>query len=254
MRRSGECRRGACTRRIDRAGLCAQHYRTSADRGYIDPTPTRNHITALNEAGMSFQAIATEAAMTEQGIYYILRGSQTVQKATAQRILRIPIGGAGLVPCLGSRRRVQALAVMGWTQKDIAARIGEAHKHLSQFIQRERISADKASRIAAVYDQLSMTHGPSQRSRVRAKAAGWLPPLAWDDIDDPNETPELKPEGYVSFIDRYTELVEMGLSHTQIAPRMGIRYESLARGLARYGVEIPESVWSLAWKHGELTA
>lgn len=254
MRKPGECRRKACTRRIDRAGLCPQHYRTSTERGYVDPTPTRQHIYALNESGMSYRAIAAEAAMTAQGIYYLLHGSTTIQKATAQRILRIPIGGDGLVPCLGARRRIQALAVMGWPQKEIAARIGETHKHLSQFIQRERITADKARRIAAVYDQLSMTQGPSQQCRERAKAAGWLPPLAWDDIDDPDETPDLGHDGWVSFMDRYTELRDMGLSHTQIAPRMGIRYESLARGLARHGVEIPGSVWSLAWAHGELTA
>lgn len=236
MRRAGQCRRQTCTRRIDRAGLCAQHYRASTDRGYIDATPVRQHITALNNAGMSYRAIAIEAAMTEQGVYYVLRGGQTVQKATAQRILRIPIGGDGLVPCLGTRRRIKSLAVMGWPQKVIAERIGETDKHVSQFIRRDRISADKARRVKAVYDELCMTEGPSNSCRVRARAAGWLPPLAWDDIDDPHETPNLT-EQRVPFIERYLEMRDvLNLSDPQIADRMGIQLDSLAVSLRRNGI------------------
>jgi hypothetical protein len=34
------------------------------------------------------------------------------------------------------------------------------------------------------------------RARNLAARHGWLPPLAWDDIDDPNETPDFGADDY----------------------------------------------------------
>jgi hypothetical protein len=50
-----------------------------------------------------------------------------------------------------------------------------------------------AEAILALYDDLSMTpaDGPGAwRALSDARKHGWAPPLAWDDIDDPNETPD----------------------------------------------------------------
>ncbi len=234
MRREGKCRRTTCGRRIERSGLCAQHYRASNNRGYIDATPVRQHITALNNAGMSYRDIALDAAMTATGIFYIVNSGRTVQKATADRILRIPIGGDGLVPCIGTRRRIQALAALGWPQKTLAARIGEREKHVSQFMRRERITADKARRVKAVFAELCMTEGPSDQCRKRARALGWFPPLAWDDIDNPDENPDLT-EQPATFMDRYLEMRDtLQLTDPQIAARMGIQLQSLHVNLRRH--------------------
>jgi hypothetical protein len=51
-----------------------------------------------------------------------------------------------------------------------------------------------ASRWRAVdtmYQELSMQPGPSVHTARRAKAAGWVTPLAWDNIDNPNEAPSV---------------------------------------------------------------
>lgn len=42
---------------------------------------------------------------------------------------------------------------------------------------------DTAEAVKRAYDALSMTPGPSSLTAARAKKAGWLPPLAWEDID-----------------------------------------------------------------------
>jgi cobalamin biosynthesis protein CbiG len=47
-----------------------------------------------------------------------------------------------------------------------------------------------AVRMAALYDELSATPGPSEVAARHARERGWAPPLAWDDIDDPEDRPQ----------------------------------------------------------------
>lgn len=237
-RPDAECRRPNCTNRVDRVGLCEKHYRASKDRGYIDSAAIRQHITALNDTGMSLRAIAYEAAMTEYGIRLILENTR-VQKNTADRIFAIPVGGGnGLVAALGARRRVQSLAAIGWPQCEVAARIGERPKHLSQFLQNNQIRADKVRRIKAVFDELCTKPGPSEQSRRYAQRAGWPPPLAWDDdtIDDPKAKPQHDARRHVVFAERYEELREFkGVEKAaDIAEHLEMKVENAERQIARY--------------------
>ena len=139
---------------------------------------------------------------------------------------------------LGTARRIKALVAIGYTQADIAERIGWSPAHLSKLLDEDgMVSASTARTIDALYRQLCMTPGPSDRARQRAKKLGWAPPLAWDDIDDPAETPNIGAERRVSFAERYTEMRELGLANHEIAARMGIHPESLERQLHRYGLK-----------------
>lgn len=100
----------------------------------------------------------------------------------------------------GARRRLQALAALGWTTVEIGAELGITGEAV-QFIRdvdSHRMYRATADRIAAVYDRLSMRVPPKwtrYRTRVQTLALrrGWAPPLAWDDdeIDDPGARPNL---------------------------------------------------------------
>lgn len=96
---------------------------------------------------------------------------------------------------LGSRRRIQALAAMGYAMTDLSTRLGLSRTYLSQILKGRLIRNDTAAVIARLYDELSMTpseHPLATRARRHAQAAGWAPPLAWDDIDNddaPAEAP-----------------------------------------------------------------
>lgn len=94
------------------------------------------------------------------------------------------------VPALGARRRVQALAWMGWPNREIARRIGCSPRSLPTLLSRGRISARLAHRIADVYEQLSTVLGPSRIAAAKARQLGFAPPLAWDDIDNERERPK----------------------------------------------------------------
>lgn len=94
-------------------------------------------------------------------------------------------------------RRLQALACLGWTFDDVGRRAGVTKTY--EITHRPTIRRSTAEAIARVYDELSMRIPPQttrvQRStvaRTKAWAArnGWLPPLAYDDIDNPETTTE----------------------------------------------------------------
>lgn len=97
------------------------------------------------------------------------------------------------IDATGTRRRIQALMVLGWPLRTIMAdKLGYSPKsYPHRLATAPRVTPGLAKRVAALYDELSMTPGPSKRTRNRALQAGFLPPLAWDDdrIDDPTYQP-----------------------------------------------------------------
>jgi hypothetical protein len=102
------------------------------------------------------------------------------------------------VDATGTRRRVQALCVLGWSTTQIAERIDMVQNQLWMTTQQETVYRSTAARVAEIYDVLSMSVPPTtttserisvSRTKSHAIRAGWAPPLAWDDIDDPNEQP-----------------------------------------------------------------
>jgi hypothetical protein len=95
------------------------------------------------------------------------------------------------VEVVGTRRRVQALSRIGWSQPEVCRRIDRHPTMLTTALSRGRITAATAFRVAEVYAELSPSEGPSEAARARAQRAGWAPPIAWEDvdIDDPQSRP-----------------------------------------------------------------
>ncbi|MEU4590069.1 hypothetical protein [Micromonospora aurantiaca (nom. illeg.)] len=91
----------------------------------------------------------------------------------------------------GTRRRLQALAVLGWRWTDIAARRGVTWQSIQIVALGGRnVHRTTAAEVAAVYRDLSTRPGPSRITAARAAAKGWHGPLAWHDIDDPACVPD----------------------------------------------------------------
>jgi hypothetical protein len=102
--------------------------------------------------------------------------------------------GEQLVSSIGTRRRLRALAAIGWTFGEIGTELGGWNHTTVQKLASERSDQCWLSTVQAVrgvYDRLSMTPGCSAYARNRAARQGWLPPLAWDDemIEDPDYVP-----------------------------------------------------------------
>jgi hypothetical protein len=112
--------------------------------------------------------------------------------------------GPRLVDITGTRRRVEALQVLGWSMTEQSRLLGHEPSYLRKAITTTRtgkVQQKTARAVADLYERLCMSvaHDPEQRrqgwnasrerTKRRALALGFVPPLGWDDIDDPDEVP-----------------------------------------------------------------
>lgn len=150
---------------------------------------------------------------------------------------------------LGTRRRIQALVALGWCYPELAARSGVSGAQVHKWAKGGAyIRATSRDKIVGLYEALSMTHPPSdtpaQRrnakyARTIAAKRGWPPPLAWDDIDDPNERPDM---GVDSSLYRSSELVaeweflrRSGVSMHTAAGQLGVSVSAIEKAIERVG-------------------
>lgn len=110
------------------------------------------------------------------------------------------------VDATGTRRRIQALMCLGWSQSALERRSGIQQKVLSDHLYRDYVSTRSRDRIAELYEQLSHLIPPTEnagqrisvnKARAYARRHGWAPPLAWDDIDNDPEPATAEPSGAV---------------------------------------------------------
>lgn len=96
-------------------------------------------------------------------------------------------GNPRLVPVEPTRRKVQALAWLGWSLADMAKDFGTSQQALQKSLRKDMIRRTTAAKVDGWYLDHEMTHAPdtpySRRTRAAARRAGWLPPLAWEDIE-----------------------------------------------------------------------
>lgn len=219
-------------------GLCHKHYDLDPQRGYVDPTAARERLALLRSRGVTI-AMLGKHGLSKFGV----RGIETadrIRRITEIKVMSVPVP-AELVPtcadvdATGTARRIQALVAMGWPQSLIAAELGTAQNAVSAMALRQKVTAERAIAVRELFGRWAMTPGPSNVSRTRARSKGWVTILGWNDIDDPDETPNLRTDEKVSFPDKYHELRHhVGLPNEQIAEVMGIELKSLERQLHRY--------------------
>ena len=124
-----------------------------------------------------------------------------VTGATARKLLAVTpdsstLAAQGRVNGRGTRRRLQALAAIGWNHHEIARRLGYPRWKVNKALEGAYVDIRVHDDIAALYDELwdqqPPTHTRAQRvgrsyALTVARRHGWLPPLAWDDIDTDDE-------------------------------------------------------------------
>lgn len=193
------CTHKTCTAPAQSRKLCESHYRKRVRMGiygYRDAGPTRDHVAALRSLGWTWQAIGNAAGLSNYVAHHIGNStSKRVLPESERAILGIPLtpyDSQRSVDSAGTRRRVQALAWMGWTCAEVARRAGTTESTLrTLMLPSRRISYRLARQVAAVYDDLSMKTGPSKAAAGQARGFGFAPPMAWNDhtINDPNTKP-----------------------------------------------------------------
>ncbi len=163
----------------------------------VPAQPIRDHIATLKTYGMTLDDIADASGLPAPTLESILYRQgraelqQTVIRDTARRLwaVQAPLW----VTAAGARRRLQALAVAGWSMSAVSRLTGASAATLC-YIRNGDVAASVRTRrvIGLAYRRLT-TDAPftpaSARTRKHAEAMGWAPGLAWDSIDDPNDRP-----------------------------------------------------------------
>lgn len=246
-----KCSRSKCTRlsRSIRTGLCEIHAKNSdASMGFVDATLLKEHYTALQQAGMSVVAIAQASGINRSTLYRLgawesghAWGSGWCEMETYRRVMAIPVPevmteSAVRVHGIGTRRRLQALAAIGYSASHVGREFGISGSAVALTMKHEYVNASTAARVKELFDRWQLTPGPSDAVRRLAKRRGYLPPLAWDEdtIDDPNAQPyDMTVVDPNAWYEDYLELKELGKSDELIAERLGYSLDTLKTKLWR---------------------
>lgn len=170
---------------------------------YLSAEPVRRHVEELLAGGMTYTAIAERAGVSVTTVEDAGREQSEVHRVTAEAILGVPLTPhpEGQIDATGTRRRLQALATLGWSQNAIVAESVHTGTPLTLSVVRYIMAGTSPTvrvrtrdAVASLYERCSMIRPAPSRAvsmaRAIARREGYLPPLAWNDIDDPNEQPE----------------------------------------------------------------
>lgn len=264
--RCGSCRREQKNwrqRHAARMKAYGRDHRISPPR--VDAGPAREHLRALLDAGCGLERVS-EASGVGRGVLADLaygrrgkarkqRSAMTIRADHAARLLSTTVGDVerGLVNATGTRRRLQALVTIGWTQTELAHRLGVLVTNLNKTITGRHpvVLASTAHNVADLYDRLSMTPKTgtwANHARKIAAEHGWMPPLAWDDIDNDPSPPVAPDSGAddelaisyaceglpvkLTLTERRAAVARLHtkrLSDKQIADRLGITSQTVLR-------------------------
>lgn len=207
-----QCRCPGCTAANTAASNEMHRARTFGRwQPYIDAEPARAHIQALRSEGVGVDQIAKLAGLSSSHVRGLIYPSaqgkppfQKVRRETAMRIMAVSVdvtsrAANSRIDATGTRRRLQALIAVGWTQAWLARDLGRSPTNLRRSMTSDAVTTRTAQLVSDMYerlwdaeppDQLASQRRASETARAQAARQAWLPPLAWDDIgEDPEPDP-----------------------------------------------------------------
>lgn len=170
------------------------------------PGPVAKQVRALLATGVTLTGLSEATGVSYAALVRIVSDSPPayVRASTVELIRDFStdhLAPQVLVPPHGTVRRLRALVALGWTSTELAGRLGLTGEGVG-LILAGPTTVRHATRVAVekLYAELSMTvprsrdryrRGVITRTRARAKANGWAPPLAWEDekLDNPKARP-----------------------------------------------------------------
>lgn len=217
---------------------------------YVPLEPVLRHVEILRTAGLSVTAIAAAAGLSKVALRSAMtHGHAVISAEKAQRILAVrarldEYPDDTFIPAVGTRRRLRALACMGWAAVQLASESGLPVSTVVKLRAGDvdSVRAWMARAVCGSYARLSGAAAPSgptaTRTRADAGRRGWVPPIAWDDaaIDDPAAVPDLgEYTGRALAVAEDVEFIRSttGASLNVIAERLGISRDALDQNLVR---------------------
>lgn len=150
----------------------------------------------------TYQQLADWSGVSFSQVYRAINDGPT-HRVNASTWLRLNnINPAPVATLIGLTRRLQALQRLGYSSPRICAEIGmtlNGIKPLRDGTATGPINHEHRDAIVDLYNRWHMTNPATDttnqrksvtRARNHAEAMGWMPPLAWDDIDDETQRPD----------------------------------------------------------------
>jgi hypothetical protein len=215
-----KCRCRPCT---DAARLAEARRRKAQafgryDSGRTDAAPVREHLKMLMANGVSLRRASELTGISMSTLGYIVYGRKERGEGPRKRVLkRVALAVLTIQPSLetaapqrivdgtGSRRRIEALATLGYSVASTVRRVGMIRNNAYPLMHKGAgIEAVTAIKIRELYDELwNKPYEPDEwrqkiaanRTRNMAAQKGWAPPLAWD--DETIDNPKARPRGVV---------------------------------------------------------
>lgn len=184
---------------------------------YVPILRAVSHIRTLQRYGHNYQWIGRTAGVSPRTIwklntFHVDRcGAAIEAKILAVRPDFDSLADGHVIPATGVRRRIQALATLGWSQRELSRRLGLHPDNVSKFMESDGVMMRTHRRVAALYDEMWNTPAPTEthnqrvqvsRIKNRARGLGWVPPMGWDDIDTDPEPPVDDLEDFGDYIDQ----------------------------------------------------
>lgn len=208
------CRQRGCNKPIHRRKLCRQHYFYERTRRElegevvsrkVDPGRAHDHLQELVRLGHSARTLSyLSGGVNRNVIGRILRQDGPISSQSELAVLRIPVyqdkpwrdlDDRYMFPVTGTKRRMQALLAMGWTQLEIARRAGIPQQAVTCIVRgtRERCLVQVVRGVAEAYERMENERPPKSPTK-RVLTYHWPVPAEWDPetIDDPDETHDVE--------------------------------------------------------------
>lgn len=237
-----------------------------------DAANARAHLQDLRDWGLSVECLADMSGLSCATIDQLLDQRPCARRrritAAVEQIVLDLVADLDTIPpnrCLpafGTARRLQALARLGWSLTALARRLDTTERsvHRLRAEGSAQVTARTARKVRDLYEALSMTAGPSAQAAREAVARGWLPPLAWDDIDeragqmptlddgDLGEQPDeaavylamhgelRRPTHIVDRVEAIRRMTARGASDAQIGQALGVAVRTVQRDRAAHHI------------------
>lgn len=146
----------------------------------------------LTQHGWTQATIAATAGVHRTTVARICDGTYAqVRESTAKKILAVGVASRGSErqPAISTARRLRSLQAAGYSQSRLERCTGVDQTTISKLsLGKQRVvTTDIATRVDAVWVRLA--NRPVMPPTPQAVARRWPVPMAWNDIDDPDEEP-----------------------------------------------------------------